>query len=160
MTILQSLPGRYDGVSYLAAWYDPGLKIKDHDTIETIAKEERERLTKLLEVCKRSQTIPRRVGTDANSDELSADRRRAKRIQHVADQCLGAWGGPVTLTQDVNREAAQVNWERWWEEHQVWLSNRTKYVATWGQLRGETRWAKSAVVRLNNEQRWLEYALR
>lgn len=147
--------------SYLAQWYDPGVKLKEGDTIERIQREERERLTRLLEVCRAAQKMPRRVGPDANSDELAADRKTAKRIAHVAEQCLIAWGGPVQLTgADVSREAAQVKWRRWWEEHNTWLNNRTTYVATWGEKRGETRWAKGCVVKFNNEARWLEYALR
>lgn len=146
--------------SYLAQWYDPGQKLREGDNPETITREERERLTKLLEVCRMAQRIPRRVGNDATSDELALDRKTAKRIAHVAEQCLSAWGGPLALVGDVNREAAQVKWRRWWDDHQVWLTNRTKYVATWGEFHGETRWAKSAVVRLANERRWLEYALR
>jgi hypothetical protein len=147
-------------VTFLAAYYDPAIKLKDGETKESICLQERERLTRLVAVAKHAQTIPRRLGGEATSEMLSADKKRCRRIQHAAEQCLEDWGGPVPNGADVSRDAAQVVWESWWEQQRVHLDNRLRYIATWGIAKGEERWAKSAVVWLTNETRFVEYALR
>lgn len=150
---------------YLETWYDPRIPIRDGETAELIIAEEVERLLKLRLICVMAAGIPRRLGPEATSDELAADKVRCRRIQHVANQLLEAYeksGAKIPVaTPASNREAAQVDWDRWWGDHQVWLTNRTRYVATWGLTRGDNqRSAKTLVVRLNNEFGWLRYAMR
>jgi hypothetical protein len=76
---------------------------------------------------------------------------------------LLAWGAEVkpTASAAISRSAAQVVWQRWWEEHRTYLNGRIAYIATWTYKTGEhEEWAKKAVIKLGNEYRWLEYALR
>jgi hypothetical protein len=149
--------------SYLLQWYDHGLEVDPSDTRESIRQGEIERLAKLLAIATQIQTVPRRLGGSATPEDLAKDKIRAKRVAHVVLQLLTAWGeepgnGAVA---DVASEAAQMAWERWWQEHRVWLLNRQRYLATWCQKTGaDPKWCKSALVRVNNELQWLAYALR
>jgi hypothetical protein len=149
-------------MAYLQQFLDPDLKVKD-ETAEQLTAQEIERLSKLHAIALAAMAIPRRIGGEASNDELSADKRRAKRVAHVAGQCVSAWGikKPQAPVADITRQAAQVVWQRWWEDHRVWLLNRMRYIATWQyKTGGDERWAKSAITKLNNELGWLEYALR
>ena len=149
---------------YAAQWYDPALEISADESVKKITKEESERLAKLLAIATAAGAIPRRVGPDATGEELAQDKRRAKRIAHVAGQLLDAWAGPKGRKQakvEITREAATVDWPRWWEDHQIWLENRRRYIATWSEKNTVDRtWAKGALVRINNELSWLQYAMR
>jgi hypothetical protein len=149
--------------SYLAHWYDPELKVADTETVDDITKAEIERLVKLLAVAQAAGSIPRRLGGDASPTDLALDKRRAKRIGHVAAQLLGSWSGKTKLppAPAVTREAATVDWKQWWAEHRIWLMNRQRYIATWClKYEADAKWCKSALVKLNNELLWLEHALR
>lgn len=147
--------------SFLMQWHDPGLTVNEEDTADSLVQEERQRLAKMLAVAEAAQTVPRRLGADATPDELAADKRRSRRIAHVARQCATAWGKIVSITGDVSREAAQVNWSQWWETHKTWLINRIKYIVAWAQKTGaDEKWTKSTVVKLTNELTWLTYAMR
>lgn len=148
---------------FLARHWDPGLKVGD-ERVSDFEHAERERLAQLLAVANAAAEVPRRLGPDASEAELSSDRRRCKRIAHVAAQCLIAWTGKPVTVKKIDRDAVQVRWSLWWEEHQTYLLSRRRYISTWalvpGRNKKDVRWAKSAVVRLDNEQQWLEYAFR
>lgn len=146
---------------YLLRYIDPDLEIKDGESIESLGREESQRLGHMLIIATTAGQIARRLGPDATDEELAEDKKRAHRIAHVARNCLIFWGSSKGAYYG-NREAATVNWERWWGEHNVWLQNRMRYIATWSfKTNGANdRWAKSALVRLENEQKWLEYAMR
>jgi hypothetical protein len=145
---------------YLASFYDPGVEVRD-DTPESILRAEQQRLLHMYSVALAARAIPRRVGADATPAETSEDKRICRRIMWVASQSTAAWGGKLTGMKDVSREAAQVNWARWWSDHQTWLSARMRYIATWAIANPQhERWAKSALVKLANEMKWLEYSFR
>ena len=147
--------------SYFAPWYDPTLETPAGITPKDLEKEEVERLTKLLSVATAAIEIPRRLGGDATGQELSTDKKRAKRIAHVASQSLKAWGCKKPKLEDAAREAAIVDWPRWWHDHEVWLNTRRIFIGTWGQKFEEhQRFAKSAIVKLTNETEHLRYAMR
>lgn len=148
-------------MSFITQYYDPALEISRRDTAEGITLAERERLTRMLAVAEAAAAIPRRLGAEASGEELAADKKRAKRMAHALQQSLKAWGGPLRDKPEVAQEAAQLRWDVWWADHQVMLANRVRYVVTWcTKAGGDERWTKSAVVKLQNEQRWIEYALR
>jgi hypothetical protein len=148
--------------AFLAQWVDLAQKVSADDTVASIAKAERERIAKLMAIAIAAESIPRRLGGGASSEELMLDKKRCKRIAHVASQLLGAWEGKPNIgVGEISKEAAIVDWKRWWEEHHVWLLNRQRYIATWCHKTGaDEKWCKSAIVKLTNELRWLEYALR
>lgn len=146
--------------------HDPALEIPADTTTESIVKEEVERLARLTAIMGTTVTIPRRLGADASPEELAVDKKRGRRVTHALAQCLGAWnGGPfgyLPETEAIRQESAVLLWGHWWEEHQVWLGGRLCFIATWARKSevSDERWAKSAVVKLQNEQRWIAYALR
>jgi hypothetical protein len=148
---------------YLASYIDPGLAIDTTLTKEDIVKEEVDRLSRLYTIANVAADIPRRIGGEATREELAKDKSRCRRVAHVAFQCARSWSNrkTVTLADDVGQEAAQVVWARWYEEHRVFLHTRLNYIASWAYATGVSdKWTKKAIVRLNNEVRWLEYAMR
>ena len=149
--------------SYVAQWVDGAMAVRE-DSAASITAAEVERLGKLLAIATAAQTVSRRLGTDATDDELAADKRRAKRIAHIASQLMVGWSSKVKTTHidvSVSKQAATVDWQRWWEEHRVFLINRRMYIATWAVKSGaDMKWAKSALVKITNELTWLEYAMR
>lgn len=149
-------------MTYLAQWFDRDLEVSEDDTAAQMEVAEQERIANLLATAITAQQIPRRLGMDANSEELALDKRRAKRVAHVAQQLLKSWGGdPAQANGAVRREAAVIEWRQWWEEQQTYLLNKQRYIATWALKLGQDhKWAKSALVRINNELQWLAYALR
>jgi len=152
-------------VNYLAQWVDPALEIEAGESAKKITEEEVERLLRLNAIAAAAGHIPRRIGEDASSRDLALDKKRCRRIAHVTLQLASSWSGkdPRLLKKehDVLQEAAVMNWLTWWQSHQIWLLNRRKYIVTWSSRQpGQEKWCKSAIVKLNNETQWLEYALR
>lgn len=150
-------------MSYLTTYFDPALPVRAEDTEASISRAEQERLAKLMSVAVTAQTMPRRLGQESMPEELADDKRRAKRIAHVAAQLLKTWGGTSLNGSgaDAKREAAIVDWRKWYEEHRIWLVNRQRYIATWViKTEANEKWGKSALVKLNNELNWIEHALR
>jgi hypothetical protein len=153
-------------VSYLAQWVDPTLEVNLRDTVKKIEKEEVDRLLHLFKLAAEAGQISRRLGSDATGEELSIDKKRCRRIAHVATQCIVAWTDKENINlaggSDVKQEAAVIDWPRWWDEHQVWILQRQRYIATWADKKKDDLdlWCKSAMVKLNNEMLWLSYALR
>jgi len=151
-------------VSYLSQWLDPSMEVGD-ETRSQLERAEVVRLRRMYMVAAAIVEIPRRLGEDASAHELSVDKKRGRRICHVAVQLISSWTGKETarirITEDLSQEAAVLDWERWWQEHDVWLTNRQRYIATWAHYKGgQERWCKSAMVKFGNERLWIEYALR
>lgn len=151
-------------MSFTAQYYDAGLEISEGLTTRNLTRQEQERVTFNLAVAVAAQNIPRRVGAEATGEELAQDKRKAKRVSYALTQCLKAWGGPVRLAgreDEINREAAQLVWDKWWADLQVELNNKMRLIVTWQmKTNGDPVWMRRAVVRLQNEQRWVQYALR
>ena len=154
-------------MTFLAEWYDPGLETDPAETVESVTTAEISRLARQASIVSIAMGMPRRLGGDASSEDLSLDKRRAKRISHVLMQCLDAWQGetdkpgPLPLDDGIRMEAASIDWSEWCKSQQVWLRNRIRYIVTWGRATGtEERLIKSMVTKLKNELGWLTYALR
>jgi hypothetical protein len=152
-------------MAFLAELHDPELDVPSGITAARITTEEKERLTRMTAVASLAVAIPRRVGSDATPEELAIDKKRARRVKHALEQCLFAWEETkdVKLPENdvLRQEAATIVWESWWEEHQVYLESRVRLVVTWTYKTGaDERWTKSAVVKFQNEIRWLSYAMR
>jgi hypothetical protein len=149
-------------MAFLQQFIDPSLRVTKADTPESLTGKEVERLQELHAIATASMAIPRRLGGDASDEELALDKKCGRRVAHVAEQCLKSWGTePKPISKNIGRAAAQVRWSRWMAEHLLYLDQRMRYVATWQyKTGGDEKWAKGALTRLANEQRWLEYALR
>lgn len=154
-------------MSFLSEWYDPGLETDPKDTVESITAAEISRLARQASVAGLALGIPRRLGGEADSDELALDKKRAKRVIHVLVQCLNSWKGngnpegPFPMDDGIRMEAAQIIWPDWCESHTVWLRNRLRYVVTWGRQNNvDEKAIKKMATRLRNELGWVSYALR
>lgn len=144
----------------LDAYQDPALKVDLAMSAEQVTAQEVERLQAAVAMAAVAASIPRRI-SDASREELALDKRRSRRVLHPLRQCLAGWGGAeVPADAEAKRLGAQVDWPYWWEEHQVILKYRLRYVATWSKKTGNLRFGKSAVVKLSQELEWLAYALR
>jgi len=134
-----------------------------HETIRNIEKIDRDRLRWALALAIHIGSWPRRLGSDATNEELALDKLRARRIAHVLLQALKAWGGTDKRLpkQDLTREeAATLDWETWRNLNKIYLEKRRAYIAAWALKVHKEDWGKSALVRINNELRQLDYALR
>lgn len=160
---ISTMEGAFSMASaFLAAHYDPALAVQDESPAD-IEVAEQDRLLLLATVAQAATQIPKRLTADATPEELKLDKKRCRRIQHVAEQCYNSWGGKPAkgTSRSVNIEAAQVNWNKWWENHRTMLMNRIAYIASYGIAHPEhSKWAKSAMVRVQNELNWLTYAMR
>jgi hypothetical protein len=152
---------------FLETWFEPGLDVDTDLNSDSFASEEIARIQTAACRILVAFDIPRRLGGDATSDELAADKRRCKRTIHVLRQSLAGWSakdsskvGWRPITDEDKVEGASLIWDKWWEEQESYLSARRIYIATWGLKKPDTAYAKSAVTRLSNELTQMAYAMR
>lgn len=144
-------------------YYDAGLHLARETTAQGLAREEIARLARQVAIVRVAGSIPRRLGAEAERQELSLDHKRAKRVAHALGQSLNAWTSKprVDLNEEViRREGAQLEWEVFAAEHRTAISTSLRVIATWAIRNDELRWGRSAVINLTNELAWMRYALR
>lgn len=149
--------------SFLARFYDPELDVSPIESREELDRRQIERVSRALSVVIIAGMTPRRLGGDATDEELALDKKRARRAGHALGQSLKQWTKrKQNLPNDdgVRMEGAQINWESWAEAHISELQQQLRCVTTYALRSNEERWGKSAVVRLENELKWLQIALR
>lgn len=156
------VPTSVNGTS-LERFYDSGLKIAFETTAPQLSNTEVERIARQLAIVRIAGSIPRRLGGEANDQELALDRKRSKRVAHALSQSLNAWTTSpyVYLNEEViRREGAQLDWNLFAADHYIQVHDSLRQVATWAVRRGELRWGRSAVINLTNELAWIRYGLR
>jgi len=149
--------------SFVGRYFDPGLAIPEAITRESLISGEVERITGALTLILVVGSIPRRLGGDATDDELALDKKRSKRVGWALTQSLGGWSKKqprIQVTAEIQREGAQLNWQEFVPNHMTQLMNELRMVATWSVQNDDGRWGRTAVVNLENEMRWLTYAMR
>jgi hypothetical protein len=143
--------------------YDAALEVPLSATREQFTADEVARLSAMLSVAKTVGEHPRRL-EDGSDDDLKIDKMRSKRVSHALEQVLSGWNGSkpdVKADENIRQRAARMEWTDWWKEHDQWLGQRMVFLATWAKKTGQsTRWSKQALMRLENERRWLANALR
>lgn len=151
-------------MGFLQGYVDRAITVRPEDSAVALAAAEVERLQRLVAVFRTAAAHPRRLGGEAWPEELALDKKRAKRLAHAAEHVLRDWGGEPVEWEEASKVAATLNFESWWHDHEAWLRARQCYVATWcqryGDNNGDLRWGKSAIVRFNNELKYLSYAMR
>jgi len=155
------LPTKPSG--FLELWYDAGLALPKGIDREKLISNEIERITHALIIVTVAGTIPRRLGGEATDEELAVDKKRAKRVGHVLRQSLASWTKTdveLELTDRNKKDGAQLEWALFAVEHCTQVKSELRLVATWALQNEEARWGRSAVVYLENELRWIIYALR
>lgn len=145
---------------YLDERYDPALVIDPDLIADKIVSEEIDRLQTVCGVVSTTLLLPRRL-SEASPAELVLDKKRARRVLHVARKCLASWGGEEREATDEEKiKGAQLDWLLWFEDVLPKLERKVRYLATWGKKTQELKFAKSAVVKLEQEISWLRYAMR
>lgn len=149
--------------SFLARHHDPALDLDGVGPREELERGEVARLERALAVVIYAGSIPRRIGGEVSDEELALDKKRARRTGHALNQALRGWKKTrvnLEMSPEVKAEGAVIDWQRWGEAHLTELRNRLACLATWAIRNGEESWGKQAVVKLENEINWVEYALR
>jgi hypothetical protein len=155
-------PGIASAQGFLERWYDSGLEPPPLDR-PTIVDEEVQRLLRSIAIVSAAGAIPRRLGGDATSGELAIDKKRARRVAWALNQTLIKWKarpGKPPMDDLIRVSAANLIWGQFISEHQTHVLARIRLVATWAIRENEQRWGKSAVVRYENEVKWVAYAMR
>lgn len=156
-------PGFSGSSGFLERFYDPELKIPRPASREVFEVQQIDRLASATAVVFAAGSLSRRIGGDASSRDLAIDKKRSKRVGHALRQSILAWTNrpPRILVDDETRiKGAQLDWQQFYAEHVTQVNSALVLLATWAIRNGEHRWGRSAVVALENELRWVRYALR
>jgi hypothetical protein len=151
------------GKGYLENWYDSGIALPSYLDRKIITDHEIERLTRVFSIVRITGSIVGRLGPDAGAEELALDKRRSRRVSHALEQSLRGWQvrkPKVQMTEEIRLTAIHLNWEAFGPAHLTSIEGRLRLVATWAMRTDDTRWGRTAVVKLENEYKWCEYALR
>ena len=158
-----ALTTAYSFRGYLERYFDSGLAVPEAISRESLVSSEIERIKSAATIIYVVSTIPRRLGGEATDAELALDKKRAKRVGWALEQALGGWTRKrvsYQVTAEIQREGAQLEWELFVPAHLTQLNTELCLVATWAIQNDEARWGRSAVVSLENEIRWMTYAMR
>lgn len=152
-----------DGIGYLERHYDSGIRLPRNLDRSMLTNQEIERIVRSLTMMRVISEIPRRLGEDASAPELALDKRRARRVGWAFQQSLLNWRKKIprlTADDDLRSQASLLVWEAFVPAHSTELRGRMALIATWSIRMEDTRWGRSAIVRLENEAKWVLYALR
>jgi hypothetical protein len=152
-------------LDYLGRYYDSGIALPRYENREAIERAEADRIARALAVVIVAGAMPRRLGGEATDDELKVDKRNARRLGHALQQALRGWtqkqvSDLAALDDTIRREGATIEWDSFLQNHVSVINDRLRVIATWSIRKEERRWGRSAVVRLENELRWTQYAIR
>jgi len=153
----------YSFRGYLERYFDTGLELPEAISRDSLVSSEIARITSAMTLVYVVGSIPRRLGGEATDAELALDKKRSKRVGWALEQALVGWTKkrvPYQVTAEIQREGAQLEWTTFVPAHLTQLNSELCLVATWAIQNDEARWGRSAVVNLENEIRWLTYAMR
>lgn len=140
----------------LEAWQDATLQPEPLPP-EEVAWAEARRLQKLADIAAGAVAIPRRLGGEATGRELAHDKRKGRRILHIARRLESWWDAPVSEDRPAtSRDSAQIVWDEWWSDHKEWLDRRITWIATWGVKHNNRSAANKYVSLLRRERQYLE----
>jgi len=148
-------------VGYLERYFDESIRLPSVASREELEAREIDRILKDISVILLAGAMPNRVSPDPEAIQL--DRRRARRVGHALSNSLKGWtkrGLTPPVYDELRREAAQLDWEKWLAVHVATVERELALLATWAIRTGERKWGKSAVVKLENEIHWVQNSLR
>ena len=149
--------------SFVGRYFDPGLEIPRAISRESLVSSEIDRITGAMTIIYVVGSIRRRLGIEATDPELALDKKRAKRVGWALTQSLICWSKKapkIQVTAEVQREGHHLEWDQFILSHVTQLNTDLRLLATWAIQNDESRWGRTAVVNLENELRWLNYAMR
>jgi hypothetical protein len=148
---------------FVERYFDSGLRLEEQITRDSLVSREIDRITRALILIGVTGSIPRRLGSEATNHELAIDKKRSKRVEHVLRQALAAWSKKdprIQVTAEIQKEGIQLEWSEFVPNHMTQVMSELTLLATWSIQNDEARWGRTAVVSLENELRWLSYAMR
>jgi hypothetical protein len=148
---------------FLERWFDAGISLPDALDRKTLRGDESKRIGYSLVLVTITGSIPRRLGGDATDEDLAIDKKRSRRVAHVLQQSLVTWSPKppkVLVDEALKREGAQLEWSLFQEDHTIKVEASLRTIATWAIMNDDRLWGRSAVVALENELRWMYYAMR
>lgn len=149
-------------IGYLEKWYDPAAKLPARGMGEWEASQV-ERLSHALAPVIVAGSIVRRLGPDITREEWALDKKRAKRVGHALSSSLLAWqrkAPSLPAGPEVQQVGAQIIWTSFVPEHISVARECLRLMATFAVQTQELRWGRTVVTRIENEIKWLEYAMR
>lgn len=151
-------------MSFLGGYTDPAMRVDEALPLEQLASDESERLANSLAIVLAAYAVPRRLGGEASNQELARDKRTGRRVLHALQQAHAQWadqnGRQLEVTEEHRQKGAKLSWTEFGRNHRIDLDTRLRYVATWAAKTGNKREGRTLLVKLQNEKRWVEYALR
>lgn len=159
-------------MAYLDPFVDDELEL-DHAWTPDAEKEVHlERLLRLCVITLHVKEMKRRLGPDASPAEMSVEKKTAKAVHNRFSNMYRLWGGDdaditetyLELVQTQGdgeereegkgswlREAAQLDWEKFWSENAVLLNNARVRIATHASKLGYRKDGNRMVNLLSNE---------
>ena len=150
------------GSGYLERFYDSGLRLPRNATRQSLIDRQVNRLARAAALVFVAGTLSRRLG-EVSDEELMLDKKRAKRVNHALRQSIIGWTRrPPKIVSDpeIQREGSQLDWEPFVAAHLTQINAELRLLATWAIRNDDHRWGRTAVVNLENEIRWMNYAMR
>jgi hypothetical protein len=150
-------------MTFSERYYDPGLEFPASVIREDLIKAQLDRILRSLTLAVVVGSIPRRLGTEATDEELALDKRRARRVSWALLQAYRAWNSKepkIQVTPELEREGNQLEWDIFVIEHTTQIADELRTIVTWSIQKDDGRWGRTAVVNLENEIRWITYAMR
>lgn len=148
---------------FIERYFDSGLTLPSHLDRGIISKQEVERILRRLSIVTLAEAIPRRLGADAGPRELADDKQRARRVRYALEKSLGSWDrrhSRLPLDDEIRLNAVHLIWEAWGPSHLTEILGSMRFVATYAVRFDDVKWSNQALHRLDNEHRWVDYALR
>ncbi len=158
----KAVEGSPSSLGYLERYYDPAADLPARGIAEWEASQV-ERLSEALAPVIVAGSIVRRLGPDATREEWALDKKRAKRVAHAMRSSLFAWqkkAPKLPAGPEVQQIGAQINWELFVPEHISVARDCLIKMSTFAIQSQEHRWGRTVVTRIENEIKWLEYAMR
>jgi len=145
--------------TYLEQWNDVSIPLDTDFNWDNYAQEQQHRLTRLACIFDHMVGFKRRMGADATREDLAIDQKMAKRMRSAAYQFAGQWGATdeeidaygTEHYEALRREAAQVDWPKFIEEHRTYLQQNLRLVATTALRKGDIKIGNKLCNRLLNE---------
>lgn len=156
--------GPGNGRAYVERFYDSGIVLPEYIDRRQITYNEIDRIARAFAIIAYAGQIPRRLGNDATDEELSLDKKRAKRVAHALIQSSKGWQvrsePKIVNDEEIRLLAIHLNWEAFGPAHLTTVQGRMRVVATYAVKQDDFRWGRSALTKLENELKWVSYALR
>jgi hypothetical protein len=150
MEALVALMGKF-----LNQWNDSGYQPAEDWDPTVYENEQQARLIAIYNMASHAADIPRRL-SDADPDELAADKQLSRKIRTRTATLAVIWGATInaedyTSDTEAHTKGAQVIWPNWWADHKARMQNELRIVATTALKTGQEKVGNKFCNRLLNE---------